>query len=80
MPKLLNFRFSEGGCFFNCDNTELKRSSNVFIFFNCYYYFLFPNGVAGRTAQRRRSETGIGSGLNIFQRNRQNKTDLESCG
>jgi len=30
MPKLLNFRFLEGRIFFNCDNTELKRSPKIF--------------------------------------------------
>jgi len=34
MPiKLLNFRFSEGRYFVNCDNTELKRSSKRTICF-----------------------------------------------
>jgi len=30
MPKSLNFKFSEGWYFLNCDNTELKRSSTIF--------------------------------------------------
>ena len=29
-PKLLNFRFPEGWYFFNCDNTEMKKSSKIF--------------------------------------------------
>jgi len=29
MPKLINFRFSEGRYFLNRDNTELKRSSEI---------------------------------------------------
>ena len=33
MPKLLHFRFPEGRYFLNCDNTELKRSSNFFFCF-----------------------------------------------
>jgi len=28
-PKLLNFRLPEGRYFLNCDNTELKRSSEI---------------------------------------------------
>ena len=32
MPKLLNFKFPEGFYFFNCDNTEPKRSSKIFFF------------------------------------------------
>ena len=40
MLKSLNFRFSEGRYFLNCDNTELKRSSKV--------HFSVANGIAGR--------------------------------
>jgi len=41
MPELLNFRFPKGWYFLKSDNTELKRSSKIF-------FFLFPNGIAGR--------------------------------
>jgi len=29
MPKYLNFGFPEGLYFFNCNNTELKKSSKI---------------------------------------------------
>jgi len=32
MPKLLNFRFPDGWYSLNCDNTDLKRSSKIFLF------------------------------------------------
>jgi len=58
MPKFINFRFVEGWNFWNCDNTGLKRYSQIFFFcFRAvslggsrhitkranYYFFLNPD-------------------------------------